>query len=31
MGVLIAAHIETAYLSDLQIVLGQTATEKSNE
>lgn len=27
-----AAHIETAYLSDLQLVLGQTATdEKSNE
>lgn len=27
-----AAHIETAYLSDLQIVLGQVATEeKSNE
>lgn len=27
-----AAHIETAYVSDLQIVLGQTATEeKSNE
>ncbi|MBR0407646.1 MAG: transposase, partial [Clostridia bacterium] len=27
-----AAHIETAFLSDLELVLGQTATEeKSNE